>query len=305
MRCLTISSVCALLLALPPWQTALANSAEVALTQGQRVVADLPMGAHGRVSVRYDWRPARVAGDWTTDAHARMTLRLGGLPQSPQTCAAPIVFTGRTLRLAGVVSELFLPEPHAACASPGDDAGLRRFAISFPFIAYAAHSQVALDLVVDGAPAGYVAKLVDDKVQRLISVVLAPDVRRYWASNSAPVWSPATLWTDALGVRSGPLNSDTAVFGGPMGQTVSVLGTVDIRRVEFLADGYTLQGPGSLRARDAVLELHVEPHVSARLQLDVEGPGGITKTGEGSLAISGATHFDGPLDVGAGTLVLE
>ena len=102
------------------------------------------------------------------------------------------------------------------------------------------------------------------------------------------------------GVDSPWSSVEKAVFGGTAG-TVTVANGIQAANVHLKTDGYTLQG-GTLDVGAGVIE--TAPGVGATIKSVVTGSAGLTKTGTGTLTLSGGNTYTGITAVAGGTLVI-
>lgn len=118
-------------------------------------------------------------------------------------------------------------------------------------------------------------------------------------------WDTSTRWTDTSGSVNAPWQSGFAVFEGTAG-TVTLAGNVNFSGMEFLTDGYAIQGNGFTLAASPATVIRVEPGVTATVNVSiVDGTGGaasVTKRDGGVLILSGANTYTGGTAVDGGTL---
>src|SRR5690606_31893750 len=89
--------------------------------------------------------------------------------------------------------------------------------------------------------------------------------------------------------------------GGVSGGTVTVVGTQSFTGLQFVDDGYQLQGSGALETLAGGSEIRVLAD-NAEISTEITGTGGITKTQDGTLVLSGANTYQGGTTIAAGTL---
>ncbi|WP_397474791.1 autotransporter domain-containing protein [Pusillimonas sp.] len=95
-----------------------------------------------------------------------------------------------------------------------------------------------------------------------------------------------------------------AVFkdtGSHMGATISVEGTQSFEGLQFVDNGYRLQGTGSLETVTGGSEIRMLAD-QAHIATQITGAGGITKTQEGTVALSGANTYAGGTRLEGGVL---
>lgn len=95
--------------------------------------------------------------------------------------------------------------------------------------------------------------------------------------------------------------NDNAVFDGTA-TTVSLSGAVTASSLKFTTTGYTLAGTAADPLTLSSGGISVATDVSATISGVLAGSSGLTKTGAGALALSGANTFTGNVVVAAGTL---
>ena len=116
-------------------------------------------------------------------------------------------------------------------------------------------------------------------------------------------WDAATTnWTSAAGNVATSWADLTAVFAGPTGGTVTLASDQTAAGLQFATDGYTLTGPGALVVGAGGMELRIDGGLGATIGVDVEGSGGLTKTGAGTITLSGANTYSGGTAINSGVL---
>ncbi|MHA6197227.1 autotransporter-associated beta strand repeat-containing protein [Pseudomonas wadenswilerensis] len=123
------------------------------------------------------------------------------------------------------------------------------------------------------------------------------------------VWGADTNWTSSSGIKSnGWSGGQFAVFGGTKGN-VAVSGVRTFSGIQFLADGYVLNG-GDADGLEAVNAgdgsqalLRVADGATATINAAIVGDGGIEKRDTGTLVLTGANSYTGGTTVSGGTLV--
>ncbi|MDC0598319.1 autotransporter domain-containing protein [Gammaproteobacteria bacterium] len=139
---------------------------------------------------------------------------------------------------------------------------------------------------------------------------------QYWdgtdttSANGVPqggtaTWDAATTnWTDdAAGTTNQAwIPGDTAFFQGTAG-TVTINGTQAFNGLDFSVDGYTLNGAGSLAINGAPSTVNVTTGNATINAVIADGAGtALTKTGAGTLTLTGANTYSGGTTISAGTV---
>ncbi len=123
-----------------------------------------------------------------------------------------------------------------------------------------------------------------------------------WAGGNGTWTSAATNWLNDGGTIPEAWAGNHAVFLTTGGGTVSVQGTQSFAGLQFVADGYRLNGPGTLDTRAAGSELRVLGGATAVIDTVISGAGGVNKTQGGTLVLNGANTYAGGTTVSAGVL---
>ncbi|HBJ86625.1 MAG TPA: hypothetical protein DDZ88_22760 [Verrucomicrobiales bacterium] len=123
---------------------------------------------------------------------------------------------------------------------------------------------------------------------------LDANVSNDW-STTAPNWQGDVVWT----------NGNNAIFGGT-GETVEVASDLTIKNITFNSTGYVIADAdaGSLFAlsSDSVITVTAAAHTATISE--IINSGALTKSGAGTLVLSGANGFSGAVSVTAGILSL-
>ncbi|MGY4752010.1 autotransporter domain-containing protein [Pannonibacter sp. Q-1] len=114
--------------------------------------------------------------------------------------------------------------------------------------------------------------------------------------------SSTTNWTSQAGNVATSWAGLTAVFAGATGGTVTVSGTQTVAGLQFATDGYTLSGTGQLEAGSGGLELRIDTGLTATIATGISGSGAVSKTGVGTIVLSGSNSYTGGTLLNAGTL---
>jgi autotransporter-associated beta strand protein len=137
----------------------------------------------------------------------------------------------------------------------------------------------------------------------------------YWDANGGTAgtggtgnWETATaLWRNgstagALTVWSNTAPTDYAILEGTAG-TVTVTGTIQVRRITFGVSGYTIaSGAGTLTlVNDGIIDT---AGFNATITEPIAGTVGLTKNNAGTLTLSGANSYTGATTINAGTITM-
>ncbi len=118
------------------------------------------------------------------------------------------------------------------------------------------------------------------------------------------VWGAGSNWSaDGSTLIAWPGTGNTATFAGLDGAySVSVSGVQSVDSMTFLSNSYTLTGGTiNLGTRNGI---QVASAKSATIASVVDGSGGLSKYGPGTLVLSGTNTFSGPVVINGGTLQL-
>ena len=132
----------------------------------------------------------------------------------------------------------------------------------------------------------------------------------YWDSNGSTAglggsgtWDATSAYwntrADGSGSTQAWVSGSDAVFTGTAG-TVSLSGQMNANSITFNTSEYQLQN-GSLVAPSGGMTINVSTGTST-ISSVIGGSGGVTKSGEGALTLSGTNTFTGGTAVSAGTL---
>ncbi|AMK26098.1 autotransporter-associated beta strand repeat-containing protein [Sphingobium sp. TKS] len=127
------------------------------------------------------------------------------------------------------------------------------------------------------------------------------------------IWSlEHASWTDADGLVSKSMQPQPgfAIFGGAAGTVTvdNIQGAVVTAGMQFASDGYLLQGD-ALTLGEAATVVRVgagtatDETMVARIDAQLTGSGGLTKTGAGTLLLASSNDFTGGTTIGEGTVV--
>jgi fibronectin-binding autotransporter adhesin len=175
-------------------------------------------------------------------------------------------------------------------------------------------------LLINPVPGGFDATILTD-IKGQVNLRLGSTTIQYWdgtdltGSSSAATgnggsgtWDAAsTNWTAPTGYAvNDAWQSRIGVFAGAAGGTVTVAGTQAFQELRFESDNYLLRpvnGGARLALGSGFSFIDVGNGLTADVGVILEG-GGLTKTGGGTLLLSGNNSYIGPTSIVAGTLRL-
>uniref|UniRef100_UPI0039F0A89F autotransporter domain-containing protein n=1 Tax=Bordetella sputigena TaxID=1416810 RepID=UPI0039F0A89F len=244
-----------------------------------------------------------VQGDLALSAQSRLAYALGsgGTSANPAGGASSRVAVLRNLTLDGVLDLSPSTVPADGTAAAGyyrlftyggvlDDLGLQVDASAMP-------SSIAAYEVLAGN--GHVDLAIGSP---------GSDMLQQWQGGSGN-WDGASLsWANENGDVPAAWAGKVAVFkdGGSQGGTIAVQGAQSFQGLQFVDNGYTLSGPGTLQVdgsanADGNAEIRVLAD-RATIAAAIAGAGGITKTEAGTLVLSGANTYAGGTVLAGGTV---
>ncbi|QLF94660.1 autotransporter-associated beta strand repeat-containing protein [Pseudomonas sp. ABC1] len=166
-----------------------------------------------------------------------------------------------------------------------------------------------------------IGRVFDIAGKTLTLVINSPTLgTQYWDGNNtlangvieggSGVWSSsASNWTKADGNTNQAWAGKTAVFAGSTG-VVLVQGQQLVNALQFKTDGYVLV-QGAAGALDLVngtggtASVVTGTGISAQIATSISGTGKLTKSGGGTLILSGSNSYSGGTVLSAGTLVVR
>ncbi|SEK16410.1 MULTISPECIES: autotransporter outer membrane beta-barrel domain-containing protein [unclassified Variovorax] len=171
-------------------------------------------------------------------------------------------------------------------------------------------------------PLGYKAgdMAVQTSVDKQVNLVVGSSsgTLRFWNGNvlqpngkvngGSGVWNAGdSNWTTTDGTASQAWAHDFGVFNGT-GGTVTMNGAQKFSGLQFAVDGYELvSGAGgkltALNDSDGYAQIRVDPGVTARIAVAIDGDGQLDKRDRGTLVLSGNNSYTGGTAVHGGTLV--
>ncbi|EHK64268.1 autotransporter [Achromobacter arsenitoxydans SY8] len=154
-------------------------------------------------------------------------------------------------------------------------------------------SLVSSNVRVVSEVAGHVDLRVSDAGSNLLQT---------WTGGNAAWTSASSNWVNDGGSAAEAWAGNHAVFLTAGGGTVDVQGTQSFAGLQFVADGYRLNGAGTLETRAAGSELRVLGGAAATIDTVISGTGGVDKTQGGTLTLNGANTYAGGTTVSGGVL---
>ncbi len=168
-------------------------------------------------------------------------------------------------------------------------------------------------LNLESGPLGYYYSL---DFSQAGSVRLLVDDAQYWdgshisadgtVNGGSGTWNNATTnWTLPDGSANQAWSgSAVAVFSGSAG-VVEVADTVGVKLIDFVTDGYTLTGTGSLAGGSPTLTLNTGTEVAATIHTNISGTATVVKGGSGGLVtLAGSNSYLGGTVIKTGTLAV-
>ncbi|MBB4839202.1 outer membrane autotransporter protein [Sphingomonas kyeonggiensis] len=135
------------------------------------------------------------------------------------------------------------------------------------------------------------------------SLIVGDDTLQHWQGGDGSWDAVTTQWLNQGGTAPASWAGNYAVFkddNGYAGGTITVAGAQSFLGLQFVDNGYVLQGSGQLVTDPAGSEIRVLAD-SAEIASQITGPGGIVKTEAGTLILTGTNSYSGTT-IQAGTL---
>ncbi|WP_198174322.1 autotransporter-associated beta strand repeat-containing protein, partial [Mesorhizobium xinjiangense] len=156
---------------------------------------------------------------------------------------------------------------------------------------------------IDGV-GGFELQTGGDRVDLFVAA-LGDDALQHWQGGDG-TWNAAdTQWLNQNGGWPVAWAGKHAAFkdaNGHSGGTIAVKGTQSFKGLQFVDEGYRLEGDGALESDPGGSEIRVLAD-NAEIATAIIGAGGIAKTGAGTLTLSGTNSYSGGTTVAAGTLL--
>ncbi|BDC29398.1 Extracellular serine protease precursor [Bordetella parapertussis] len=144
----------------------------------------------------------------------------------------------------------------------------------------------------------------------LFIAALGHDTLQHWQGGDGAWNSANAQWLNRNGEVAAGWAGNQAVFknqpGGFGGGTITVAGMQQFKGLQFVDDGYRLEGSGQLvidgsERGDGNAEIRVLAN-SAEISTEITGSGGITKTDAGTLVLSGNNSYQGSTHILGGAV---
>ncbi|MCG6663223.1 autotransporter domain-containing protein [Halomonas kenyensis] len=135
---------------------------------------------------------------------------------------------------------------------------------------------------------------------------LGDDSLQHWQGGDGVWGATDTQWLNREGTAPAAWAGQHAIFkdaGGFNGGTIEVEGAQSFAGLQFVDEGYRLEGAGQLVTEANGSEIRVLAD-QATIATEITGSGGLTKTEAGTLTLTGTNTYTGGTTVNAGTLVV-
>lgn len=267
-----------------------------AILAGSGTVGATTVASGGTLSPGNSLGSLRVAGDFNLAAGGMLDYELGA-PGSGATApgASDQLQVDGNVTLDGILR----------LNDPAGTAGLGYYRlISYGGGLYGSGLQLG---AVPASLASGKAQVVTEVAGHLDLRVGAPgsDLLQTWRGGDGTWGSGAANWFNDGGTLPEVWAGNQAVFLTPGGGTVDVAGTQSFQGLQFVADGFRLNGAGTLETRAGGSELRVLGGAVATIDTVISGAGGIDKTQGGTLVLNGANTYAGGSTVSAGVLTVS
>ncbi len=142
----------------------------------------------------------------------------------------------------------------------------------------------------------------------LFIAAIGDDTLQHWQGGDG-VWSASSpQWNNRNGTVAANWSGQHAVFrhqpGGYTGGVITVDGAQAFQGLQFVDDGYRLEGPGSLVTDADGSEIRVLAN-GARIDTNITGSGGLIVTQGGVLTLSGANSYAGGTTLRGGVVAVS
>ena len=134
------------------------------------------------------------------------------------------------------------------------------------------------------------------------TTVIRPQKVQFWAVTVFGT-TPTQPWSSVDGLSKKAWNGYRAVFGGDAG-TIDVQDNVSFRKIDFLADGYTIYSSNNSKLLvNDYATIKVDSTYQADISAEITGIGSISKRGLGTLILSHDNSYTGGTILKEGILV--
>lgn len=142
----------------------------------------------------------------------------------------------------------------------------------------------------------------------LFIAALGDDTLQHWQGGDG-VWSASSpQWINKNGTATTTWSGQHAVFrhqpGGYTGGVITVDAAQAFKGLQFVDDGYRLEGPGALVTAAGGSEIRVLAN-SARIEASITGSGGLIVTQGGLLTLSGVNSYTGGTTLRGGVVAVS
>jgi outer membrane autotransporter protein len=267
---------------------------------GSGTVGDTTIQSGGHLAPGNSVGSLSIAGDLTLASGANLDIELGapGASSASPGVSDRLVVYG-DLALNGVVNL------SQSAASADGVAGLGYYRLITYGGALTANT-ATIGTTPSLSNVSYALQAGRGRVDLFISNALVPgdNTLQYWQGGDG-VWNAAnTQWLNDGGTAPAAWASKYAIFkdaGAFTGGTVMVNGAQSFIGLQFVDDGYALNGAGQMVTVSGGSEIRVLAD-TAKIGAAITGAGLVAKTQAGTLILTGANTYTGGTSIQAGTL---